>query len=228
MSEVALDILKKEHRAISAVLYCFKHVVDEVRHGDIVPPFQMFHAVLDYLTSFPNRFHHPKEDWFLFPIVAQRAPDTVPAIETLKKQHVEGEEKVDELKDQLAELEDLWDGHWTDDGEARFATFADTVDAFVEFERQHARMEGVEIMPRAKETFTEEDWAGVEAAFSANEDPVFGQKPRQRFDALYRKIVALAPSPMGYADREAPEKEEPEEEDREYWFRQQLLNLNWI
>ena len=94
--------------------------------------------------------------------------------------------------------------------ETQFAAFAETVDDFVEFERNHARMEGVEVMPKAKETFTADDWAGVEAAFSSNDDPVFGQKPRQRFDALYRKIVALAPSPMGYADREVPKKAEPE------------------
>ena len=33
MSQAALDILKREHRAISAVLYGLKHTLEEARKG---------------------------------------------------------------------------------------------------------------------------------------------------------------------------------------------------
>ena len=51
----------------------------------------MIHAVLDYMTSFPNRFHHPKEDSYLFPKVLERAPDLEPVIAELLAQHDQGE-----------------------------------------------------------------------------------------------------------------------------------------
>ena len=228
MSDFALDILRREHRAISAVLFCLKHTVDEVRQGRVVPPFAMFHAVLDYLTSFPNRFHHPKEDAYLFPRVVARAPDLEPVVEELKAQHEEGEERVSDLKDRVAELQALWDGNWQADGAAKFEAFADIVNDYVAFERAHARKEGVEIMPRAREVLTAEDWAAIEDAFNANDDPIFGREPRSRFDGLYSEIVALAPAPMGYAEREAPAKETAPEPPREHRYRQQLLTLNWI
>ena len=230
MSQAALDILKREHRAISAVLFCLKHTVDEARRGAIVPPFAMIHAVLDYLTSFPNRFHHPKEDTYLFPAVLERAPDLEPVIAELLAQHEEGEDRVSDLKDRVAELQTLWDGRWQGDGAAKFAAFADAVNDYVEFERAHGRKEGVEVMPRAQEVLTEEDWAPIEAAFSANDDPIFGDEPRSRFDGLYSEIVALAPAPMGYAEREKPAKEPPPQADSplERGARQKLLTLNWI
>ncbi|MYJ71906.1 MAG: hypothetical protein F4092_09095, partial [Rhodospirillaceae bacterium] len=211
MSQAALDILKREHRAISAVLFCLKHTVGEARRGAIVPPFAMIHAVLDYLTSFPNRFHHPKEDTYLFPAVLARAPDLEPVISELLAQHEEGEERVSDLKDRAAELQTLWDGRWQGDGAAKFEAFADAVDSYVDFERAHGRKEGVEVMPRAQEALTAEDWAPIEAAFSANDDPIFGEEPRSRFDNLYSEIVALAPAPMGYAEREKPAKAPPPE-----------------
>jgi len=230
MSQAALDILRQEHRAISAVLFCLKHTVGEARRGAIVPPFAMIHAVLDYLTSFPNRFHHPKEDTYLFPAVLRRAPDLEPVIADLLSQHEEGEERVSGLKDRIAELQTLWNGSWQGDGAAKFAAFADAVDSYVEFERAHGRKEGVEVMPRAQEVLTADDWAPIEAAFSANEDPIFGSEPRSRFDSLYSEIVALAPAPMGYAEREKPAKAPPPEADSrlESAARQKLLTLNWI
>lgn len=230
MSQAALDILRQEHRAISAVLFCLKHTVGEARRGAIVPPFAMIHAVLDYLTSFPNRFHHPKEDTYLFPAVIRRAPDLEPVIADLLSQHEEGEERVSGLKDRIAELQTLWNGSWQGDGAAKFAAFADAVDSYVEFERAHGRKEGVEVMPRAQEVLTADDWAPIEAAFSANEDPIFGSEPRSRFDSLYSEIVALAPAPMGYAEREKPAKAPAPQADSpfERGARQKLLTLNWI
>ena len=229
MSQAALDILRREHRAISAVLFCLKHTVEEARKGAIVPPFAMIHAVLDYLTSFPNRFHHPKEDTYLFPAVLKRAPDLEPVIADLLAQHEEGEERVSDLKDRAAKLQTLWDGSWQGDGVAKFEEFAEAVNSYVEFERAHGRKEGVEVMPRAQEVLTAEDWAPIEAAFNANDDPIFGSDPRSRFDTLYSEIVALAPAPMGYAEREKPAAPAPEAATLlERGARQKLLTLNWI
>ena len=159
-----------------------------------------------------------------------RAPDLEPVISELLAQHEEGEERVSDLKDRIAELEALWDGRWQGDGAAKFEAFADAVDSYVDFERAHGRKEGVEVMPRAQEALTAEDWAPIEAAFSANDDPIFGAEPRSRFDNLYSEIVALAPAPMGYAEREKPAKAPPPEPESrlEKASRQKLLTLNWI
>ena len=62
------------------------------------------------------------------------------------------------------------------------------------------------------------------------DDPIFGDVPRSRFDNLYSNIVALAPTPMGYAERETPAREPAQEPESplETASRRKLLTLNWI
>ena len=51
---------------------------------------------------------------------------------------------------------------------------------------------------------TPTDWARIDAAFAQDDDPLFGDSQEERFRALFRKILELAPAPMGFG--EAAEK----------------------
>jgi hypothetical protein len=59
------------------------------------------------------------------------------------------------------------------------------------------RKEEERVMPRAEQVFTAEDWARVDAAFAANDDPIGGLDSRRELRELFRRIVALAPAPLG-------------------------------
>ena len=70
----AYEIIRNEHRAIAAVIHCFEEILKEVREDALEPSFDLFELIVRYLSEFPDRFHHPKEDEFLFPALANRDP----------------------------------------------------------------------------------------------------------------------------------------------------------
>ena len=72
MRPEAIQIIKDEHLAIAAVLYCLRYIVKEVKDEGKAPDFVLLRAILDYIVSYPDRWHHPKEDKYLFAAVRAR------------------------------------------------------------------------------------------------------------------------------------------------------------
>jgi len=52
-----------------------------------------------------------------------------------------------------------------------------------------------QILPLAKAHLNEEDWAEIDAAFLANDNP--WQGPAGEYAALFSRIVNTAPAPVG-------------------------------
>ena len=52
-------------------------------------------------------------------------------------------------------------------------------------------------MPLAQKYLTADDWAAIDAAFLDHEDPLLGTDARKEFTGLFRRIVSLAPPPIG-------------------------------
>ena len=86
-----LSIIQSEHRAIAAVVHCLEQLLWEVRAGELdPPPFDVFEQIVTYMRDFPDKLHHPKEDNYLFPVLAKRAPELGAAFDLLRRQHIEG------------------------------------------------------------------------------------------------------------------------------------------
>jgi branched-chain amino acid transport system ATP-binding protein len=211
-----LAIIQREHRALAAVLYTFDHVLADIRAGKVAADFAMFDAVLSYVQDFPDRFHHPKEDEVLFPLIMKRAPEVKAVIEELQAQHHEGLRLTSALKWKL--------DAWKADPDKGFAAFDDAAQKFIEWQRKHMAKEERTVLPAAREKLTAADWIGADAAFADNDDPIFGKNPKQTYDQLLSKIASLAPEPYGLAERKEPKKPEPVPPSR----REQLVQLHWI
>jgi branched-chain amino acid transport system ATP-binding protein len=211
-----LAIVQREHRALAAVLYTFDHVLADIRAGKITADFALFDAVLSYVQDFPDRFHHPKEDEVLFPLILKRVPEVKAMIEELQAQHHEGVRLTAGLKWKL--------DAWKADPAKGFAAFDATAQNFIEWQRKHMAKEERTVLPAAREKLTAADWAEADAAFADNDDPIFGSNPKKAFDQLLSKIASLAPEPYGLAQRKEPKKPEPVTPSR----REQLVQLHWI
>lgn len=229
----ALDILHQEHRAIMAVLHCLDHISDEVREGSLEPDFELFTAIIQYMQDYPDRFHHPKEDEYLFPAVAKKLPDLQKVIDELLDQHKDGARM---LADMTWKLED-WQKAPKDAEKA--SAFLDLAKSYVDFQRRHAATEERSIMSPARKALDDGDWQKIDAAFTDNDDPMFGSRPQAAYNKLFSHIVALAPRPWGLAERHVPaagsvngnDAKMPESKDPESWSEDQrkaLLNLHWV
>ncbi len=187
----AIRIIKSEHLNLGAVLYSLEKLLEEIDRGK-QPEFAVFHGLLTYIDRFLDRYHHPKENEYLFPAVLKRAPETEALIRQLGQQHTEGEILF------VAMLKAL--SAWEFSGDAEYPAFRQAVLHYTEFEREHARLEEREILPRAEAALQPEDWQVIDAAFGENEDPMFGDKWKTEFSSLFEKLVNTLPAPYGLGE----------------------------
>lgn len=185
----AIQIIKDEHLAISAVLYSLRYLIRQMRNG-AEPNFPVLKAILDYIVSYPDRWHHPKEDKFLFTAIKRRTHDADALIAKLEREHVLGHPMMDDIKQQLI-------GFQNGDAGAR-ERFFEAAEHYAELEWAHLQTEEEQLLPVAERVLTAEDWTEIDAAFRENDNPLFGIKPKEEAEALYQKILALAPAPMGF------------------------------
>jgi hemerythrin-like domain-containing protein len=188
----AISILKSEHRSISAVLHALKELARMAQDTTLRPRFQVLRSMLRYIDEYPERLHHPKEDEHLFARLVARAPETRLLVEELQAEHEEGARLIRELERALLFFEEGWP--------AGAREFQQAVAAYAEFHWKHMRKEEQELLPLAERHLTAGDWRAIDAAFSANTDPIAGIQERQ-FEKLFSRIVALAPEPIGLGER---------------------------
>ncbi|WP_042445147.1 hemerythrin domain-containing protein [Azospirillum sp. B510] len=190
----AIRIIKDEHFAIAAVLHALRHQIRAIR-GGAAPDFPLLRAILDYIVSYPDHWHHPKEDRFLFAAIRRRAPEAEDLLGRLEREHALGYPMIETLKRQLVRFEA------GDDGAAE--DFFATAERYAALEYGHLQTEEEQLLPLAERTLTAEDWREIDDAFRENDNPLFGLKPREEAERLYQRILDLAPPPIGYGRRDA-------------------------
>ena len=181
----AIARIKDEHLALASVLYGLRHATAHIReHG--TPDFRLLFALLDYIVEFPERLHHPKEDHYLFRALATRCADARSLVAELAAEHVRGDALIGTLRDALLDYSRI--------GAGAFEPFAAAVEDYVAFHWQHMGKEEEVLLPLAQRHLTGEDWARIDAAFRANDNPLAGLKPRAHAELLFRRILDLVPA----------------------------------
>jgi len=192
----AIAIIKDEHRSLAAVLQGLVWLSGEYRTGRLQPDFRLLAAMFLYIRAFPERLHHPKEDEFLYRILRERHAGAAPLLDVLEAEHVSGRRMITELDAALTSCQ-LDSAH-------DFGAFDELVKAYAEFHWAHMRKEEDVVMPMAEQFFTGEDWQEIDAVFRTNADPLADAGNKKEFRELFRKIVNLAPPPIGVGPAEPP------------------------
>jgi hemerythrin-like domain-containing protein len=186
---IALAIIREEHRSLSAVTRSLRVLARDARDRGGAPDYQLFTLILDYVEGFSNRFHHPKEDACLFPALRLRSAEASEQLDILGGDHARGDELIRDLRYLLSRCRV--------GGAAAVETFAAAVEEYVDLQWRHVRLEEDVVMPLAENRLTQADWGPIDAAFQANDDPLFGARPREEFQRLFQLIVNMAPAPVG-------------------------------
>ena len=185
----AIDIIHDEHRSLAAVLHGMLFLVREIRLDDAVPDFNLLGAMIYYIDAFPERFHHPKEDAYLFKRLLQRSPDAAVDVERVSSEHRRGAYLIRTLEQTLT--------RYQQGGLSQFAAFAEAVTAYAAFHWDHMRFEEDVLIPKTRLHLTAKDWEEIDAAFLGHTDPLFGAKAGAEYEDLFRRIARLAPPPIG-------------------------------
>lgn len=185
----ALTVMNDEHQAIAAMLRSLSMLVAQSHRTRSAPDFSLLRAMLFYLDEFPQRLHHAKESQLLFPRIRLRCPELVSVLDRLDADHTRGEAAIRGVERALLAFEIL--------GESRREAFDDAVQRYVGAYLHHMAIEESQVLPLARDRLREDDWSELDAAFAANRDPLTGHAAPDEYRALFSRIVALAPAPIG-------------------------------
>ena len=170
------------------MLHTLQALARAAREHRLAPDYTLLRLIVEYLESFHQRFHHPKEDEYLFKALRARTNEARETLDALEREHAEGDAR-------LAALRLAIDA--APAGAGGIDALAAAVEAYSDFHWRHMRIEEDLIMPLAERELKREDWQSIDAAFADNDDPVFGKARREEYQGLLAAIAQHAPPPLG-------------------------------
>ena len=192
MTHATIRIIREEHAALSAMLRSILLLLAQHRRQGTHPDFAVLRAMLFYVDEFPEKRHHRKESELLFPKLRARTPLSRDLLDHLDEDHARGERRIRDLEHALLAFEMM--------GEPRREAFEQAAELYVDFYHAHMTMEEEQILPLAERVLTDADWAELDEAFGANRDPLIGYAPEADYAALFTRIGAMVPAPIGLGD----------------------------
>ncbi len=168
-----------EHRHFARLLELLERQVVAF-HADDEPNYELMLDIVSYLRYFPDRFHHPREDVAFARLVVRDAA-LKPLIDRLLQEHRVIQAAGAEL---LAYLQQV-----VEDVVVERAKVEAAAATYLVYYRRHLALEDRDIVPRAQELLTEQDWEAVVAAIPAGTDPLFGENCEPRYRELRRQIA---------------------------------------
>lgn len=183
MTDLAI-LWHDEHANLARLLDLLEKQVVAFHAGE-QPNYDLMQDLVYYLRHYPDQVHHPQED-VAFARLLKRDPQMKPHIDRLTQDH-----RVIAAAGQTL-LEHL-DAVVADAVEPRSVVEAAAA-TYLAYYRAHLAAEEKEVIPRAAELLTAQDWAAVAAAVPTGPDPLFGENIAARFRKLRRQIALEAPS----------------------------------
>ena len=175
----SIAIWQAEHRHFARLLDLLEQQVAAF-HADSQPNFELMLDLVSYLRYFPDRYHHARED-VAFARMAERDPQIKPVVDQLLQEHRVIAAAGTELLKYLEQV--------VDDVVVERARVEAAAATYLVYYRRHLAMEDRDMVPRAEQMLTEQDWKDVMAAVPPGADPLFGEDPDQRYRELRRQIA---------------------------------------
>jgi nucleotide-binding universal stress UspA family protein/hemerythrin-like domain-containing protein len=181
----AVAMIHDEHRSLAAVIRGMLNTVDEARRGEALDH-QSLQQMLQYIHAFPERLHHPKEEKALHPVLLERHPEARVLIERLESEHLREYRLVAELDDALQACPDT-----ASRDDAALVALHRKIDELARAVWAHMDAEERQLIPMARESLTEKDWAEVAKAFEGHRHPRLGDLPEEEFRRLFSAIADM-------------------------------------
>jgi hemerythrin-like domain-containing protein len=173
-----------EHAYFRQLLDLLHKEVDAFHAGQR-PNYELMLDIISYLNGYAAQFHHPRED-VAFACLAKHRPDLELVLARLGQEHRVIAHTGDTL---LRLLNGILGGAIVQRAEVEVAAAT-----YLVYYGNHIAKEEDDILSRAAEALTLEDWAAVNSEVPAGNDPLFGDRPEERYQELRRQIAREARS----------------------------------
>jgi len=171
--------LHQDHIHLSRLLSMLeRHVKLLLNDGD--PDLNMMLDVVEYIRSYSDLFHHPKED---------------KVYEVFKKRTKQGAEIVDSLLDEhhhipelTIEFQQMLNGAIDGSLIVSREDLSEKIIHFINVQRAHLNTEEQKLFPLINKTLQQSDWDELEATVPKRNDPLFGTKVEASYEGLYQTL----------------------------------------
>ena len=182
-----LDSILREHRTITEVLNVLEAQVDLFEQAD-QPDYDLIREIIDYFRTFPDLYHHPKEDLMFERLKAKDAASVRP-FGNLEALHDEISERLGDFSRAVSRV--MMEAEMPRD------TFVKLAREFIAGERAHMKAEEQHFFPVAAKLLNKDDWSEIDKIIEKFQDPLLDPATNSRFSLLREQVSALkAPEPV--------------------------------
>lgn len=167
--------LNSEHRYISSLLEALAEQADNLLPGRTAD-YALMHDIVHYMASFPDEYHHPRED-LVFDRLVSRDPEARPLVEELLEGHREINRRSRELLGHLERV--VHRGQAPDTQKLKYLC-----DRYIGHYWEHINVEEGRVFPRATAKLRPDDWFAVNSQAKYVDDPLFGSRVKREYARL--------------------------------------------
>lgn len=155
MNNAILQKLNADHKNIAKVMYCLRAQIKGYDDPDVEPSISQIMDILDYITTVPERWHHPIED-IVFNRLLEKDPPHPEQIRAVLREHEDLERLTLELKTAFERV--------AMDIAVPVAHLYRTTTIYLSRQMLHLDAEESVLFPMSEEYLEESDWADIEEA----------------------------------------------------------------
>jgi hemerythrin-like domain-containing protein len=178
-----MDDLLQEHRTIAKLLDLLERQLGLLEKSE-TPNYELMLQILDYFRSFPDLYHHPKED-LVFRRLAERDPEQAAQFGDLEAEHQHCSDRLNAFSRAIVVA--LFEAETP-------RTFIGPARNFIDNERCHMASEEKTLFPAAIRCLTDDDWAEIDVRSARFKDPLSEEHTGDRLNLL-RSELMKAPDP---------------------------------
>ncbi len=169
-----------EHLYATRLLRLLKIEAENLRSGGKAD-FECMESIMHYFVTFPDHYHHPKED-LIFDRMSGLDAQLGRTIAALKHDHEKTAEQSAEIYNRLKAKRKPARG-------APARALADTLDGYADALLAHMQLEEQAVFLPSRSALDEIDWKQIDAAIPPVEDPVFGDRLAQDYVQLMERYL---------------------------------------
>ena len=180
-----LEKLHQDHVRMSALLNILENELKRMKKpdGEEEANVHLMRDIARYFVGFPDVTHHPTEDK-LFSELSTGDSEMEDRVALLRDDHADLSELAQQFELLLIEV--------VSGGIVERDALTQATEAFLNGQREHMNKEEKTILPEAEKRLDERAIAGIEAAYDAANDPLFGSKVDEYYERLNSAILAQA------------------------------------
>lgn len=174
-----IESLHEDHRNLSKLLRLLETNLLALQ-SDNDPDYSLMVDIIEYICSYPDVFHHPRED-LLYQRAMERDSSIREEIEPVLQQHIALNKSTHRLLESLNAV--------LNDTLVSKTQLKSEIHDFIDFQRAHIVLEESKIFPHVERLLTSDDINWLDEQHPPATDPLFGEQVEKRFRQLYKHIL---------------------------------------